>query len=488
MAAAADGTYAFEHHHHGHESDGTGGHVCDENCGPDCAHGHDESDIATSGDGGATSSGSSTDYTSLLYYPQYSSGRWNAVTDVGTQTIVSYSFTDTGDLPTTGEYNPYGASGYWSYSDAQRDMFREVVAKFEEISGLRFVEVEGDAMINVFGANVSGVGGWANIPSAGEFGTSSGNFVNAYGNMNEGAYGYQVNLHELGHAVGLRHPHEGPNPLDSSVDTQANTVMTYNVEWPYATELGIFDVQALQDIYGTSDQFDNWDISVGVGDIVTIRTAAQSENVLGTDQKDVIFGFGGDDVIRSGEGDDRVQSGNGNDTMIGANGMDSLFGGGGNDSIIGGINSSEYSGNSGEADRLFGGRGDDSIYGGAGDDVLNGGLDDDMLEGGTGVDRLFGSGGDDTLRGGDGSDRLLGGAGADTYVFDNRDANEQDYIFGFEHGVDVIDLSSFGYMNFNSLSLEQDGAHAHIRYSNWLEITLASRDVSDISSDDFAFV
>ena len=485
MAAAADGSYIDHQHIHGDSANDGSGHVCDENCGPDCAHDHG---VDASGNGGSTTSGSAEDFSALLYYTHYTPGRWNAMTDVGTQTIVTYSFREDADLPSTSSYNPYGASAYWSYNATQREQFRDVVEKFEAVAGLKFVEVEGEAMVNVYGANVSGVGGWANIPSAGEFSTSNGEFVNAYSNMGEGSYGYQVNMHELGHAVGLQHPHEGPIPLSSTVDTQDNTVMTYNVEWPYATELGTFDIQALRDIYGRAEQFNNWSISVGSGDVVTIRTTAQSETTIGTDQDDIIFGFGGDDDIFGGEGDDRIQSGNGDDTVLGNDGFDSIFGGGGNDLIIGFNSDSEFSGSNDDNDRLFGNTGNDTIYGGAGRDTLNGGNNNDLLEGGVGVDRLFGGNGNDTLRGGDGSDRLLGGGGADTYVFDNRDADEIDYIFGFEHGNDIIDLSSFGYMTFDSLTFVQEGAHTKIGYSDWLDITVASRDVSDFTAEDFAFV
>src|SRR3954468_21951510 len=37
---------------------------------------------------------------------------------------------------------------------------------------------------------------------------------------------YQVLLHELGHAMSLRHPHDGPTLLDPALDTNAHTVMT----------------------------------------------------------------------------------------------------------------------------------------------------------------------------------------------------------------------------------------------------------------------
>ena len=485
-----------------------------------------------------------TDYTALLYYPSYAPGRWNAQADIGTQTIVTYSFTDLADLQSLEDYDPYGATSYWSYSETQRTLFREVIAKYEEVAGVKFVEVQGSSMINVFGAEVSGVGGWANIPFSTTYGdnpTGNGNFVNAYQNMGEGDYGYQVNLHELGHAMGLQHPHEGDLTLDPTLDTQANTVMTYNIENPYVTELGIFDIQAMQHIYGTADQIDNWRVSVDANDLITIKSSNQAEVVLATDQDNLIFTYAGDDEVIGREGNDKVFSGGGSDTVTGAKGDDSLYGGagedtlyggddddslfggadddyldggngtdrlfgsGGNDTILGGndddfvvggdgadllygdIDANPYSGNATSHDRVSGNNGNDTIYGGEGNDYLIGGNDDDLVEGGYGNDTLIGNSGNDTLRGGDGSDRMFGGGGSDTFVFDGADANEKDYIFGFEFNSDLIDISAIGFTSINQLTITQRGAHTDISYSDWFEITLASRDASLLDANDFVF-
>jgi Ca2+-binding RTX toxin-like protein len=104
------------------------------------------------------------------------------------------------------------------------------------------------------------------------------------------------------------------------------------------------------------------------------------------------------------------------------------------------------------ADLLVGGRAGDLLRGGTGDDDLRGKAGADELVGNDGGDALRGDGGDDTLRGGDGADTLrggdgddvlIGGAGGDTFVFDDRDHDNNggkvalDVIPDFEFGIDT---------------------------------------------------
>ncbi len=106
-------------------------------------------------------------------------------------------------------------------------------------------------MIKAFGSEGSNNGGWANIAFSTETETGSGPLVINSRNMAPGDYGNQTILHELGHALGLGHPHEGENRvLHPDLDTQLNTKTTYNVARPYATDLGYFDIRALRTLYG----------------------------------------------------------------------------------------------------------------------------------------------------------------------------------------------------------------------------------------------
>jgi len=409
-----------------------------------------------------------TDYTALLYYMENDSFRWNAPVQTGTQVVVTYSFTETNNLQDPATYDSYGATEYWAYTDAQRLLFRDALDTFEAVSGVVFVEVQGTAMINVFGSSGGWAGGWANIAQSGETYTSQGDLVNAYQTMELGDYGYQVNLHELGHALGLAHPHDGEITLVDSHDTQSNTVMTYNNEHPNATELGSLDVQALQHLYGGADSFDGWTVSVNANDLVTITGTRAAQTILATDQETRILGRGGDDVLLGREADDRLFGGGGNDSLTGGLGNDLLRGNRGNDLLIGDLDQNGYSGSGPSQDRLIGGGGSDTLYGGSGND---------RLVGNRGADRLFGGDGDDVLR---------GGGGSDVFVFTNADSYDSDRIVDFTSGRDQIDLSDLGITSLHNLTVDYADGNTTIYYSNWIDIELTG--VSDpLSASDFIF-
>ena len=449
-----------------------------------------------------------TDYTALLAYTEsgYDWARWNAIANVGTQVVVTYSFYENDNLPTVSG-SDVGRTTYWSYSEAEREHFRNALSEFEEVAGIRFVEVDGPAMINAFGYDIyDGVVGWAYYASS--FETSTGSSDLAIGNTSTGSFApggfqYDTILHEIGHALGLKHPHDGDTVLADSVDTRDNTVMTYSPG--VGTELGPLDIQALEHIYGSADSFDGWQITGGGSDAVSIRATNQGEVILGVDVDTIIKARGGRDYVRGRESDDLLKGGGGSDTVIGGLGEDTLEGGYGNDTLIGGIDEGDYSGEYSEADvlngnkgrdvlygnygndKLNGGRGKDTLFGGAGDDSLKGGHRGDTLSGGTGDDTLKGGGGKDILNGGDGDDVMKGGGGDDHFVFTSSDAYDDNSITDFQSDKDKIDLSGISQIDeFSDLTISRFGGNTTISYSNWFDLELTGYDGS-LDAGDFIF-
>lgn len=380
---------------------------------------HDHIHAEAPGNGGSGNEAAEvvTDHTAILKYLDIDYLRWNSGAPVGTPVVITYSFSATPDIA---EYNPFAATGYWDFNTVQQTYFRTALAEFEAITGVIFVEIMGEAMINAFGSEGATNGGWANIAFSTETETGSGPLVINSRNMAPEYYGYQTILHELGHALGLGHPHEGGNRvLHPDLDTQINTVMTYNVARPYATDLGPFDITALQTLYGPANGQNVWTVST-VGNTPVIHASGRSETVLATGQSTHLYAGSGDDVVFGREGDDLIYGQAGNDTISGAAGRDSIYGGRGDDVIFGDIEI--YSG-FGDADFVAGGYGNDSIVTGYGDDraygqqdndTILGGYGDDTLNGGSGDDSLLGESGNDRLAGIDGNDVLLGGFGNDT--------------------------------------------------------------------------
>jgi len=103
-----------------------------------------------------------------------------------------------------------------------------------------------------------------------------------------GNYGYSNLLHEIGHAIGLKHPHEKGDTgvvLPAAEDDTAHAVMSYN-SLPDIVRYGapmIFDILTLQYLYGANmstrtgnDVYQAGDFSMAIWDADgadTIRAA-----------------------------------------------------------------------------------------------------------------------------------------------------------------------------------------------------------------------
>ena len=194
-----------------------------------------------------------------------------------------------------------------------------------------------------------------------------------------------VVTHELGHALGLKHPtrldftpaSQGPHAPADMV-TAKNTVMGYFADRD--GKLGEWDVQALNALYGPE------------------RDKAVADEVHGGDAVNQILGGPGDDVLYGNGGDDR---------LFGGRDDDFIYGGRGNDLLSGDIGD----------DELWGDAGDDQMSGGAGRDVFHVGAGDDVVtDFEKAVDRIVASGAYKTVR--DGDDTLLLGDGWSVRVLD----------------------------------------------------------------------
>jgi len=185
--------------------------------------------------------------------------------------------------------------------------------------------------------------------------------------------------------------------------------------------------------------------------------------VIGTASADLIYGRGGAD------------------TIYGLDGNDTIYGGGGDDLLYGG---------SGD-DVLYGGESRNLLFRGDGNDVLQGGAGNDTLWGGAGNDTLYGGRGNDTLIGGEGADKLVGGRGADVFVYYTASESGNaaigfDGIYGFQHGIDKIDLSRIdpGVLAFAAAPTMTVSPHT----VNWFELnglTVVQADVNGDHVPDF---
>jgi serralysin len=136
--------------------------------------------------------------------------------------------------------------------------FREITETWSEHADIRFAESDKPETA------------WAYYPTtAAEGGDSWFNHTQGYfDNPVRGNYANVAFLHELGHAMGLKHPHEVDgsfNAMPPDRDSMEYTVMSYrsyigqltsggytNQTWSYAQTLMMYDIAALQSMYGAN--------------------------------------------------------------------------------------------------------------------------------------------------------------------------------------------------------------------------------------------
>jgi hypothetical protein len=457
--------------------------------------------------------------------------------------FVTYAFYEAGEVPPTWEYEPYPNDGYFSFSATQRTAFRLAASRMEDVAGVRFVEVDdpADAAIRVMGTDGSAWGGWAAYP-----GGDGRLVIDNSGNFGPGTYAFETMLHELGHAVGLKHPFDGDPVLVATFDDHDHTLMSYTSNGINDTRYAPFDAQALTYLYGA-------EAAVPAGWRYTYLEAADRLEVRGTPGADLLFGLargselhglGGDDGFRASAGHDRLYGGAGDDSVDGSLGQDLLYGGADNDLFVLGQGDGTVYGGSGAdrieltlamtlalgvaspagwaafavetvallaggsvtgdrfantlaggraRDTLAGGDGDDSLAGDraadrldgdTGDDTLAGGDHDDVLDGGTGADRLDGGTGRDLLLSLDGGDILWGGTGADEFRL-SRGAASLHVVKDFEDGSDTIGGFAKG-LSFGQLTL-RDTAIGVMVERGTAAIHLHGLSAAGIDAGDFLF-
>ena len=288
-----------------------------------------------------------------------------------------------------------------------------------------------------------------------------------YRDPRPGSAAFETFVHEIGHGLGLAHPHDtgqgttvfpgltpdgkgGFDPFSLGTDNMNQnvvTVMSYNefrspgdfsghVAGPMA-----IDIAAIQQLYGANrsyhagDDFYSLDYVLGVG-----ASSARWVCIWDAGGHDVIS-YSGSRAVTIDLRSATLQPGDGAAGYL----SEASRGGHGGITIAHGVTiENASSGNGG--DFLIGNGAGNTLDGGGGRDKLYGITGRDTLAGGNGRDELYGGAGRDTLDGGAGGDKLFGGAGHDTFRFDNvTDPGLRlkacDAIGDFQHRHDKLDFS-----------------------------------------------
>ncbi|UTW56228.1 M10 family metallopeptidase [Kordiimonas sp. SCSIO 12610] len=393
---------------------------------------------------------------------------------------ISYSFPDADSQFSSTFYGPGSEPfvDFASLSPVARDFFRGTLEQISRFTNANFTEVtETDTEVGTIRTAFTGLGdpgvlGFAFVPVS----TSDSALVSDIWivgqNLAEGDVAFNTTLiHELGHAIGLKHPFEtepgNSNVLSAEFDNLDYTVMSYTSSFRNdgvgdlepQTFMSL-DIQALQYLYGVDtvttagnqtydfDQSERhyltiWDYAGN--DTISVGNASRSVNInltpgtwsdVGTtinytsgDTENFTVFIAEDTIIENavgGAGDDTIRGNDADNELLGAPGDDFIAGGKGNDFSRGGFGNDQLFAGAGDEgnDTLAGGRGDDTLGGGAGDDLVVGG---GFVRAGLALDLgdLASDDGQDTLFGGAGNDTLIGGGYSDTNENGSYDVGEE---------------------------------------------------------------
>ena len=370
-------------------------------------------------------------------------------------TTITYSFlTSVPDY-----YGPEGekyefTSGFETLTVDQRNDAKTVFDSITEFTGLTFVETNpiendiGDITFAIGKMSIE-IAGQAFAPSSNEGGDvwMSSQLYGERGSRTETGIGsdfYETLLHEIGHALGLKHPSSGassdiPPYLDGIELSKNYSLMSYGDslhDFGVPNEYMLYEIAILQNLYGVNtatntgsdtygtyaDDFEIhsiWDgggtdtltaegrtsaafIDLREGRFSSITNEADFDAVNTADNISIAFNTVIENAIGSDHDDILIGNTVGNE-LTGGKGDDELFGDGATYREERGITdqATTYEVNDpakeNDDDELFGGDGDDKLYGGTGDDVLDGGAGDDFLDGGAGNDNIDGGVGIDTV-------------------------------------------------------------------------------------------
>jgi serralysin len=307
-------------------------------------------------------------------------------------------------------------NNFEAFTATQQDAVRKILQMYSAVTNIGFTEVVETSSVHGdlrYAESDSTGTAWAYYPSTSAAGGDAwfNNSKNYYDNPKVGNYGWLTMMHETGHALGLKHPHEargtfGAMPADK--DSLEYSVMSYrsyigasttsgytNGSTSYPQTLMMYDIAALQKMYGANygtnagDTVYRWSAATGEMSINGIGQGAPAGNKIFI----TLWDGGGVDTYDFSNYTTNlsVDLNPGGWTTASTTQLASL----GSGKLAAGniANALLFNGNTASLiENVVGGSGADTISGNATNNVLTGGRGNDILDGRGGTDTAVYSG------------------------------------------------------------------------------------------------
>jgi len=245
---------------------------------------------------------------------------WNYLSNSGSN-VLFYTFSITSG-------NESGKTGQEAFTAAQMANTRAAFSYLQQVTGIEFRETTSGtgaqihlAGIDISGSNTTGLASWQAGYRYSGADTLTEYTANAWvyldnaewramtQNLNPGTQGYETLLHELGHALGLKHPFAegvaGEIVLPRAEDNTSNTLMSYNNVGGWYSTYQAYDIAAFNWLYGKDGLRGELGINSTTGGRY-LTGSARDETLVGTQFNDTLQGNGGNDMIDGGAGTDTV--------------------------------------------------------------------------------------------------------------------------------------------------------------------------------------